>query len=133
MKATDIREDSKSQQGSILPYAVTHINYISGTKQTYNLERNFSVKTSIKTKLEINLSELIPKLVEISIMRTMGIMAELMKHCIKNLIKRDEIPIPVCPSKPQLYVHATSYIQPQKSWIFRTAKSCCLFSFILKA
>ena len=48
-------------------------------------------------------------------------MAKLMKHGIKNLIKREEIPIPVWPSKPQLHMHPTSHIQPQKSWIFWTA------------
>ena len=61
---------------------------------------------------EENLSDFIPKLVELRIMRTMLIVAKLMKHGIKNLIKWEEIPIPVGPPKSQLHLNATPYIQP---------------------
>ena len=59
---------------------------------------------------EKNLSDFIPKLVEICIMRTMDIVAKLMKHGIKNLIEWEEIPISVGPPKSQLHMNATPYI-----------------------
>lgn len=64
------------------------------------------------------LSKLIPKLVKVGIVRAMSIVAKLMKHGIKNLVKGKEIPVSIWPSKPQLYLNASSYIKSQKRRIF---------------
>lgn len=45
-------------------------------------------------------------------------MAKLMKHCIQNLVKWVEIPIPIWPSQPQLHMNTSSNIQPQERRIF---------------
>lgn len=72
-------------------------------------------------KIWKNLSEFVPELVEAGIVRAMDIMAKLMKHCIKNLIKGEEIPISVRPPQPQLHMQPASHIQPQQRRVARTA------------
>lgn len=55
-------------------------------------------------------------------------MAKLMKHGVKNLMKWEEIPISVWPSKSQLHLNATPNIQPQKSRIGWAAISLIHFN-----
>lgn len=71
----------------------------------------------------IYLSKFIPELVEAGIMRAMNIVTKLMKHGIKNLIKGEEIPVSIWPSKPQFHLNTSSYIQSQKRWIVWAAIS----------
>lgn len=65
----------------------------------------------------MHLSDFIQKSVKISIVRSIFIVAELMKHSIKYLFTRKEIPVPIWPPQPQLNLSTSSYVQAQKRWI----------------
>lgn len=65
----------------------------------------------------MHLSDFIQKSIKISIVRSIFIVAELMKHSIKYLFTRKEIPVPIWPPQPQLNLSTSSYVQAQKRWI----------------
>lgn len=54
-------------------------------------------------------------------MRTILIVAELVQHCIKYLFIWVEIPFVVWPPQSELNFCSSSYIEPLKSWVGRTA------------
>lgn len=54
-------------------------------------------------------------------MRTILIVAELVQHCVKYLFIWVEIPFVVWPPQSELNFCSSSYIEPLKSWVGRTA------------
>ena len=64
---------------------------------------------------------MIQEVVKISVVRAKVIVAKLVKHSIKNVFIREEIPVSVWPPQSNLNLGTSSNVQTEKRWIGRTA------------
>jgi len=109
-----------TEQNMELLQTLQSLHYLNNNQL---LAKHVNVMLSMNSipRQEIYLSNFIKKVVKTRIMRSILIVAKLMQHSIKNLLIRKEIPLIIWSPQSQFNLCTSSYIQPQKSWICRTA------------